>query len=171
MFDSDRLHFREITEGDRKSLEDLFSDPAVMRFADGTKTKIETGEWMEQAYQDYRSFGVGFWVAEKRKNGEFVGQCGFRPQKIKGQIHMGFGYLLARSLWGKGYGKEAAYACKNFAFDQLAIDGLTSIIHPKNVPSIKIAKSLGMEKQASICKHRQWMDVYRLENPACRKVT
>ncbi|QQK79447.1 GNAT family N-acetyltransferase [Salicibibacter cibi] len=171
MFSSDRLHFREITEKDRESLEELFSDPDVMRFADVTKTNRETGEWMEQSYRDYRSFGVGFWVAEKRGNGEFVGQCGFRPQKIKGQIHMGFGYLLARTAWGNGYGKEAAYACRNFAFEQLAIDELTSIIHPQNIPSIKIARALGMEKQGRICKHRQRMDVYSLKNPACRKVT
>ncbi|QQK75552.1 GNAT family N-acetyltransferase [Salicibibacter cibarius] len=165
MFNSDRLYFREIAEEDRKPLEDLFADPAVMRFADGTKTKRGTGEWMEQSYRDYRSFGVGYWVAEKRGNGEFVGQCGFRPQKIQGQIHMGFGYLLARNAWGEGYGKEAAYACSNFAFEQLAIDELTSIIHPQNIPSIKIARFLGMEKQDRIRKHCQWMDVYRLENP------
>ncbi|QDI92741.1 N-acetyltransferase [Salicibibacter halophilus] len=169
MFNSGRLHFREIKKSDRKALEDLYSDPAVMRFADGPKTKSETEEWMEQSLRDYRSFGVGFWVAEKRENGEFVGQCGFRPQKINGRIHMGFGYLLARPSWGKGYGKEAAYACRNFAFEQLAIEGLTSIIHPLNIPSIKIARSLGMEKKDCIYKHRQWMDVYTIENPGAEK--
>ncbi|SDJ11782.1 GNAT family N-acetyltransferase [Natribacillus halophilus] len=165
MFRSGRLQFREMVQADRESLHEMFSDPAVMRFAEGTKTFAETGEWLNRTIQDYRSFGIGFWMAEKRDSGECVGQCGIRPRKIQGQVRVEFGYLIARSYWGKGYGKEAAQACRTFVFDHLGVPALTSLIHPANAPSIRIARHLGMEKQGTVFKRKQWLDMYTLENP------
>ncbi|MBB6450657.1 RimJ/RimL family protein N-acetyltransferase [Geomicrobium halophilum] len=164
MFNSERLHFREMVPNDRSSLQTLFSDPVVMRFSEGTKTKQETEKWINQSMNDYRSFGVGYWIIEKRETGQFVGQCGLRPQKIQGEVRMGFGYLLTRTFWGMGYGKEAAQACRTFSFEHLGLSTLTSLIHPYNLPSIKIAKSLGMKKEGTICKHHQWLEMYVLHN-------
>jgi len=44
---------------------------------------------------------------------------------------------------GKGYATEAAQAALGFAFDELEMPRVTSLIQPDNVNSIRVAKRLG----------------------------
>ncbi len=57
------------------------------------------------------------------------------------------GYLLKEKFWHCGYAKEAASACKQYAFEHLNQDKVYSIIKADNVASMKVAKSIGMSKE------------------------
>lgn len=53
-------------------------------------------------------------------------------------------YLLARSAWGRGLGKEAARAIRDYAFRQIPVDKLVSCIDHENVASKRVAEDMGM---------------------------
>lgn len=117
-----------------------FSDPAAMRFYRSTKTREQAEEWISWTLHNYRTHGVGLWVAEEKTSGRFLGQCGITPQDTGGVTEMEIGYLFARREWGKGYAAKAALACKEYGFKSLKYKKLVSIINVKNLASIRVAE-------------------------------
>lgn len=57
------------------------------------------------------------------------------------------GYLLKEGFWHRRYAIEAAMGCKKYAFENLNRNKVCSIIKVDNLPSIKVAESLGMIKE------------------------
>jgi RimJ/RimL family protein N-acetyltransferase len=53
------------------------------------------------------------------------------------------GWLLGAGWWGHGYATEAARASIGWAFANLEIDELVSLIHPSNAASIAVAERIG----------------------------
>ena len=54
-----------------------------------------------------------------------------------------FGLWLKKAVWGRGYGKEATAAVKQWADDNLNYDKLRYSAYKENLPSRKIAEFLG----------------------------
>ena len=48
-------------------------------------------------------------------------------------------------MQGRGYGTEAAAACRNFARDVLEAVHLVAIIHPDNTASRRVVQKIGLE--------------------------
>jgi RimJ/RimL family protein N-acetyltransferase len=53
------------------------------------------------------------------------------------------GWKLAREAWGQGYATEAARAAIEWAWTELRVPGLISVIRPENARSIHVAERLG----------------------------
>jgi ribosomal-protein-alanine N-acetyltransferase len=53
------------------------------------------------------------------------------------------GWALAREHWGMGYATEAAGAVREWAYDDLGVGRLISLIAPANVRSQRLAERLG----------------------------
>ena len=53
------------------------------------------------------------------------------------------GWALVREHWGNGYATEAAAGARAWAFAELRLESLISIIHPDNTRSIRVAERLG----------------------------
>jgi RimJ/RimL family protein N-acetyltransferase len=53
-------------------------------------------------------------------------------------------YALGREAWGRGYGTEAARATRDWAFTNLEVDYVISLIIPENENSIRVAGKNGM---------------------------
>ena len=51
---------------------------------------------------------------------------------------------LDSAFWGQGIATEAAQAMKNYAFNQLNIAHLISIIHVDNMASKQVAQKVGL---------------------------
>ena len=74
-------------------------------------------------------------------------------------------YVLARSVWGKGYATEGAQAAMSHAFEQLKIPRLISLIHPANRSSVKVAEKLGETLEREIEFNGKTLLVYGRDNP------
>ena len=59
-----------------------------------------------------------------------------------------FGYWLSKSMWGNGYGKEAARAMVDHAFEVSKLDMLVSGFFKDNPVSGKILRGVGFEQIA-----------------------
>jgi RimJ/RimL family protein N-acetyltransferase len=133
-----------MTAGDLDSMAMLLGDPEVMTYYDHPKSRAEALAWIEWTQRLYAERGFGLWVIELNEDGAFVGDCGLTPQEVDGSVEIEVGYHVRRALQGRGYGTEAAAACRDFARDTLGVNRLIALIDPGNRPSQRVAEKIGL---------------------------
>ncbi|ABM09250.1 GNAT family N-acetyltransferase [Arthrobacter sp. Rue61a] len=140
---TDRLRFREMTPSDLDVMSSMLGDPAVMTYYPAPKTREETAAWIAWNQANYARDGFGLWIIETHDGG-FVGDCGLTWQNVNGRPELEVGYHVRLELQGRGYAKEAALACMEYARTLLGTTKLVAIIHPDNVASRRVAEAIGM---------------------------
>ena len=130
----------------------VFGDPEVMRFGDGTQSKEWVQVWLQTCLERYyQTWGFGPYAVLEKQSYDVIGYCGlFYFPDINGKPEVEIGYRLARSAWGKGYATEAARAVRDYAFQILAIKRLIAMIDPSNVASIRVAEKIGMHYEQDV---------------------
>jgi [ribosomal protein S5]-alanine N-acetyltransferase len=103
-------------------------------------------------------------LIEKDSN-EFIGQCGLLTQEVHGKMEIEVGYSLLRKHWGMGYASESAIFIKKWAFENVNIDSIISIIKMDNEASKTVALKNGMYPDVDL----NWKDIevtiFRISNP------
>ena len=152
--ETERLVLRRPRLSDAKALHAMFGDPEVMRYiGDGsTLTPAKTKAWIEKALARWKADGFGHYVIEKDR--KVIGRAGFLvwdPDEWKtgtlaelgSHAAIELGWMLAREHWGNGYATEAASALRDYAFRDLKVERLISLIMHGNDASVKVAERLG----------------------------
>lgn len=142
-----RLILREMNQSDYWDLAEMLQSPLVMYAYEHDFTDEDVQEWLDRQKRRYRQYGFGLWAITLKETGQMIGQAGLTMQPYKGSEVLEIGYLLKYDFWHFGYAKEAATACKNYAFEYLNKDKVHSIIKADNISSIKVAESIGMTKE------------------------
>jgi len=96
-----------------------------------------------------------FYIFEK-KSQRIVGLVDFDIFVRSSHQFANFGYCLFNRHWGKGYGTEAARKGLMIGFKQLKLNRLEAAIHLDHRASIRLAKSIGMQKEG--IKKRYWLE-------------
>jgi RimJ/RimL family protein N-acetyltransferase len=100
-----------------------------------------------------------------KASGELIGDCGIIRQHVDDEYLYEIGYHLRRDHWKQGLATEAAIACRDWAFANLKVNRLISLIRPENLPSRRVAERNGM----TIWKKVEWRGlrhyVYAVERP------
>ncbi|MCP4146170.1 MAG: GNAT family N-acetyltransferase [bacterium] len=158
-----RLRFRELQKDDYGELMTFFNSPEATRFL-FIEEERETycKKWIERQIHRYRNEQLGLCALELKETRQFIGQCGILTQTIDGKKELEIGYHLLPRFWGKGYASEAAIACRDFAFKNLFVDSVVSIIHADNKASCKVALNNGMRVNKSSIFNYIPVDVYRI---------
>jgi ribosomal-protein-alanine N-acetyltransferase len=139
-----RLILRPPVEEDLPAPAAIHADPEVMRFWPRPYTLDESREVLAWMMKQHREHGYGLCATIDRETGAFIGRCGLLRQEIDGELHLEVGYMLARSHWGRGLATEAARASAGYAFRELGVGHVISLIQPANVASIRVAERNGM---------------------------
>jgi len=139
-----RLAFREMTHADLDDMASLLGDPDVMRYYPRPKSRDEALAWIDWNLGLYREHGFGLWILSLRASGEFVGDCGLTLQTVEGITDVEVGYHVRTDLQRRGYATEAASACRDHARDVVGCGRLIAMIDPANVPSQRVAESVGL---------------------------
>jgi RimJ/RimL family protein N-acetyltransferase len=93
-------------------------------------------------------------VVERRSDACVLGRVGFlvwhadewrtgTRAEFGDRAEVEIGWLLAREHWGDGYATEAAVAARDWAFTELGLPRLVSLILPGNDRSVRVAEKLG----------------------------
>ena len=109
--------------------------------------------WLARQQQRYRQDGFGLWAVVLRSTGEMVGQAGLTWQDCEGRPVLEVGYLLKKRFWRRGYASEAARACRDYAFQTLGAEKVSSIIKTDNLASIRVAQRNGMVREKEFTAH------------------
>jgi len=138
-----RLILREFVDEDEEGLLDGLGDPETNRFMPHPLSRLEVKEWIARNQRRYDLRGHGLWAVVLRQSGEFLGDCGPVWQELNGESHVEIGYHFRRGHWGHGYATEAARAATGWAFENLGVDHVISLIRPENHPSRRVAERNG----------------------------
>ena len=152
ILETSRLILREFSPDDAAALALVISDPVTMRYYPAPIDRPGVEQWIERNLRRYAEDGVGLWAMVLKTTGEMIGDCGIIRQHVDNEYLYEIGYHLRRDHWGEGLATEAAVACREWGFANLAADRLISLIRPENVPSQRVAERNGM----TIWKEVDW---------------
>ena len=147
--ETERLILRIPQETDWRDLHEYYSDPECMRYTIGTpRTEGQTwravagaaGHWM---FRDY-----GPYVLELKENGKVIGIAGLWYPNDWPSPEIKWG--LATKWQRKGLAGEAVRRIKVMAAEHLPDIHLISQIYAENIPSIKLAESVGATLESEV---------------------
>lgn len=164
--DTERLLLRPFNQSDLEPFAKMNGDPQVVAFL-GNGQPIDRNEsWRLMAWLlgHWQLRGYGSWAVEEKTTESFVGRIGlFYPEGWPG---IEISYVLARSFWGKGYATEGGKVAMTYAFEELNLPHLISLIHPYNRASIRVAERLGEAFERQLDFNGKILLVYGRDNPA-----
>ena len=134
-------------ENDIPSLKDILQDDEVMYAYGHSFTDADVDEWLHRQMERYEMWGFGLWAMVLKSSGVMIGQAGLAMQPCEEREVLEIGYLLNKTYWHCGYAREAAAACREYAFKVLNTGEVCSIIREDNTASIRVAESIGMKKR------------------------
>jgi RimJ/RimL family protein N-acetyltransferase len=142
--ETQRLKLRQFVEADLDAYARLCADPETMRYIGAGVTLSRADAWRSMAMLlgHWQLRGYGMWAVEEKSTGVFIGRLGLHYPEAWPVLEVG--WFIDRSLWGQGLATEGGRAAIQFAFDRLNLERISSVIHPQNAVSIRVAEKLGM---------------------------
>jgi RimJ/RimL family protein N-acetyltransferase len=164
--ETERLVLRAFRPEDLEPLAAMWADPAVVRYIGGQAlSREDTWRRSLAACGQWPFTGFGYWIAELKDDGRFVGQLGFADFKremepsIEGEPELG--YVFSPSVHGQGIAHEACKAAVEWADAVLDSPTYTAIISPENAASIRLAEKLGFERQPDATYRGETIALFR----------
>src|SRR5215469_10588117 len=143
---TEQLILRRWREADREPFARMNQDPLVMKHFPSLLSREESDALVDRICNHFRRHGFGWWVAELRESGAFIGFIGLSVPRFEAAFTpcVEIGWRLAREFWRKGLAIEGARAVARCAFDELCLPGIVSFTVPANVASRRVMEKLGM---------------------------
>ena len=147
LLETARLRLRRFVQADLDRLVELDSDPEVMRYITyGVPTPRERYEfeilprWLA-LYETSPQFG--YWAADSKGNGEFIGWFHLRPDRFDaGEQELG--YRLKRAAWGQGYATEGGRALVTHGFERAGAAKVSARTLAANLRSRRVMENCGL---------------------------
>lgn len=152
MLETKRLRLREWQVGDEVHLKTFLGDDEVMYAYEGGFDDIKIADWLKWNRTSYKENGYGLWAIERKEDGAIIGECGLTNQVIDGETYLEIGYHLGKDYWKKGYMVEASQGVKQYAFQELGVSSVVSIIRDTNIASMNVAIRNGMTIKKRVIK-------------------
>lgn len=159
ILETERLRLRHWKMDDINYLKRFLQDKDVMYAYEHAFSDEEVQNWLNWNINSYKENGYGLWAVELRDTGEVIGECGLTNQTVEGKTYLEIGYHFVKSHWHRGYGIEAAKACKRYAFEKLNKKEVVSIIRDTNIASMNVAIRNGMVIVNRFIEHYYGLDM------------
>ncbi len=140
--ETERLRLRMFEQRDLEAYAQMCAKAEVMRFIGGRSlTRDETWRQIALFLGHWELRGYGLLAVEEKDGERFVGRLGlWNPEGWPG---LEIGWAIDLPYWGRGYAAEGGRAVLRYAFEEMRISSLISIIHPDNTASIRVAEKVG----------------------------
>jgi len=128
-----RLGFRQWREDDLSNAIGLWGDYEVTKYFDarGKLSHDELQERLAKEIMSQKKHSVQYWPIFLLESNVHVGCCGLKPYDLSQQIYE-IGFHIRSNQWRRGYGREAAVAIIEYAFNTLKANALFAGHNPKN---------------------------------------
>jgi RimJ/RimL family protein N-acetyltransferase len=167
--ETERLTLRTWEDSDREAYARYCNQTRVMKWLGGVQGLKELDEDVDWFIECQQLFGHTLWVVERKGDGAFLGFVGLdrlliENGEVSASMHdqVEVGWRLRSDVWGLGYATEAARVSLDIAFRVRRVSFVVARIHPKNDPSVRIAKKLGLEPSLEFGATRS-LKVYRID--------
>lgn len=144
-----RLLLRPWHDTDRAPFAAMCATEQVMRYFPSVITEEQSNIVVTRLQAHLDKWGWGFWAAELRATGQFIGFIGLLVpnENVPAYPCVEVGWRLAPEFWGKGYATEGARTSLDFAFDNLGLESVVAFVVEQNQPSRAVMHRLGMQDQ------------------------
>lgn len=166
IIETERLYLRELLLEDTEELSKVLSDPESMQFYSEPFSLEKVEQWIRWNMKNYRIHNHGLWAVILKDGEEFIGDCGITMQRIEDETVPEIGFHIIKSFWNKGYATEAAFACKQYAFEKMNYPKVFSYTTIRNLASQKVAEKIGMGPYKVFEKNGEKQIVQVAVNPA-----
>ena len=162
-----RLLLRRMQASDVELLLHIFTGPKVMAAFNATPFNRDQMEgWVQRNLDHQTRHGYGLFSVILKSEGLLIGDCGLEHMEVDGVQSAELGYDFRNDYWNQGYATEAASAVRDYAFQELHLLNLISLIRVGNIASRRVAEKIRMRCAAEITRDgvRYWK--YALERDA-----
>lgn len=159
-----RLILRDLTPLDLPELYAVLGDPENMIWYPRPYSVAEVEEGIERQMSRYAS-GTGLLGMVLKENSSLIGDCGPVWQEVDGAAELEIGYHVHRDHQRRGLATEAARAVREYAFAELGVDHVISLIRPGNLASRRVAEKNGLTVDRVVSWHGHDHCLYRLARP------
>ena len=141
-----RLQLRPMRGDDFDALLQIFTDPKVMAaFGGELFTPAQMHDWLDRNLEHQAQFGYGLFSVIRKADARLIGDCGLEQMTVGGRVVAELGYDLRSDVWNQGFATEAACAVREYAFTELHLPQLISLIRVGNLASRRVAEKVGMQ--------------------------
>ncbi len=138
----------------------VMSDPRVMRHYPTIYDLARAARALENVLGSYERLGHSLLAVERKSDGAFVGQVGLLHwDDVDAREDVEVAYMLLPEYWVRAT-RQAARACRDWAFVQLSVDRVVSFIVIQNAPSIAVARRNGMRRLKRLEQNRFGKPIY-----------
>ena len=141
----------------------MFSDPEHMRWYPEPFPRTGTRMWMDHVLEQYARVGFDMWIVEDRVTGGFLGTAGPAIREVEGVDEVEIGWHTRPGRKGEAIAPEAGTAARDWAFANLDVDHVISLVRPENVPSCRVAEKIGMHIDRTIDRKGYRHYVFRID--------
>ncbi len=162
-----RFILRPFAAQDIDFLDELHSDPLVMRYLTGrVRSHDENLVNLKKLFDLEEEHGIGQRLVIRKEDNKPVGRCGmsffygteekgitayYLDEKMLPDGATSFrmfelGYTFLRQEWGKGYATEAAAAMRDYGLNIQKLPEIHSVIMQENVGSVAVAEKIGAKR-------------------------
>lgn len=168
--ETERLRFRKISKSDYTDWVKFFENPNTsLHWIEEKETPdIACEKWYQKQFWRYENDQGGMNALIEKTSGKLIGHCGLLVQIVDYVSELEIAYSLLPEFWNQGYAFEAAYRCKQYAFENNFSESLISIISLTNSPSQKVAIKNGMTPERETLYHENRVYIYRVYKPGLR---
>lgn len=161
ILETDRLSLRVFAPADVDAFAAICGDPEVMRYYREPWTREIAERFIRSHIRRQDRRGYSLWAAIDREDARLIGFCGLVEQSVEGVEEIEVGYMLDQRYWGRGLATEAALGVHEYAHGALGLTRLISLIDPRNLPSIRVARKTGMGYEREVEYDGKLCHVYR----------
>ena len=154
LLESERLHFRKLTNEDAPQIIVLRGNPETMKFIPRPlTTTLEEAMAHINIIEEKIVNNEGInWAITVKGNPKFIGLIGH--YRISAENHRcEMGYMILPQHQGKGYVSEAIDAVLEYGFNDLQMHSIEAVIDPENKASERVLQKNGFVKEAHILEN------------------
>ena len=140
-----RLRLRLMRPSDIDDLLKIFADPKVMAsFGVDIFNREQMEHWMLRNLEHQDQHGYGLFPVILKSESVLIGNCGLELMDLEGEAAAELGYDFRSDYWNRGFATEAAFAVRDYAFQELQLQQLISLIRTGNEASRRVSEKIGM---------------------------
>lgn len=138
------LSLRPWAAEDAPALFEILREPDIFQYFPPSPppTLERAGRYIAHQVKHWDERGYGHWAVVNQADGQVVGWNGLEYLPELDEVELA--YLLSGRVRGKGYATEAARAAVEFGFGTRNLSALIGLVHPENVPSVRVLQKCGM---------------------------
>jgi [ribosomal protein S5]-alanine N-acetyltransferase len=166
VLETPRLILRTMKGSDVDPLLSIFGDVRVMEMFDAAPFDRQTMiGWVQRNLDHQAVHGYGLFSVILKPDNLLIGDCGLEQMDVEGSAAAELGYDFRSEYWNQGYATEAASAVRDFAFRQLQLPQLVSLIRQSNLPSQRVSEKIGMKRLRELTRYESPYWLYGLPHP------